>query len=306
MTTRNKLVWLTIFQAAMIVVGIGVLVLIKTSYQRLVIVKSFREALAQEVMGKKSFHPTSPAVILPWLGLPLALIAGRNVASLFYRAGRKKRQIKRDLRADLLVAKLGRGANEPYCLYLRSFSAETKLRRKKDIWWFIFLEGDIFGIDRETLDLLISAELRRSYPVVALGRPGDRLGAGKLPSTDADWQDLIVLLMSRASLILMTPSTSVGVLWEASHVRAHHSAKTIYVMPPPSYYRKFAPEVERHWQETQSSLRSQGVFLPSYDPKGAFFTLGLDGRPGNTVPFGSVFGGTNLRDLIAQLGYARR
>lgn len=301
MTTRQRLVWLTVVQVMLAIMGLCTLLAIKQLYQSFVIVASFREALRDNIAGKEELRATSPRILLPWLGLPLVLIIGRNCAALFYRAGLKRRQIKRDIKAALLLGRLRQGHEEPFSLYLRSFSQEEKLKRKKGIWWYILLEGDLFGIDRETLDMVMSAEVNTSYPMIALGRPGERLGAGRLPSTDADWEALVLLLMKQAKIIFIVPGTSKGVIKEIEHLK-NYFEKTIYIMPPPKYYYGDAEGAEQHWHETRQTLTPHNVSLPAYSKKGALFMLDEQGHVAKSSPFQALFGRNRVHELVAQVG----
>jgi hypothetical protein len=282
-----------------VAVGIGAFIAVKQVYQRYVIIANFRDALRDDVMGKTRMQPTSPRICLPWLALPLALIAGRNAASVFFRAGRNKRQIKRDLKAALLLERLQEGRKESFSLYLRSFSQEETLKRKKGIWWYLFLEGDIFGIDKETLDLLISSEVRRRYPMIAIGRPGDKLGAGRLPSSDSDWETLALLLMKEAKVIFIVPGTSRGVAWEMMNLKGYFQ-KTIYIMPPVKYYYGDKEEAEKHWSATQQEFVQHGFFFPDYDSKGGLLMLDESGRIAKSVPFENFLGGSRINELVGK------
>lgn len=305
MNVKRRLVWLTALQMMMVLVGFGVFLAIKQSYQQFVVVSSFREDLREQVRasleGRENPRPTSPRLTLSMLALPLVLILGRNAASIFYRAGRKKRQIKRDAKALLLLERLQQGHEEPFSLYLRSFSQEGALKRRKGIWWYILIEGDIFGIDRETIDLMISSEVRHNYPMIAFGRPGDKLGAGRLPATDPEWKALVLLLMKKAKVIFIVPSTSDGVLWEMEQLSRYHYEKTILVMPPSKYYQGAA---EKHWRETLQELVHRGISLPVYDPKGALFLLDAQGQMARACSFKSLLGGSRVQDLIRQIPWS--
>lgn len=237
-------------------------------------------------------------MIIPWLALPLVLIVGRNCASAFYRVGRKKRQIKRDIKAALLLDRLQHGQQERYSLYLRSFAQEEKLKRRKGIWWYVLIEGNIFDIDLETHELMIASELRLSYPMITLGRPGEELGAGRLPSTDADWEALALLLIEQASAILIVPNASKGVIWEMERLKNYHE-KTIYIMPPIKYYDGDAGSAEGHWQEAQREFTHRSIHLPAYSSKGALFMLDEQGRVARTLRFANLLGGSNVRRLVS-------
>jgi hypothetical protein len=285
----------------MALVGFSTFIAVKQFYQYYVLVPSVHSALRDELMGKGKPQLTSPRIFLPWLALPLVFILGRNCAAVFYRAGRQKRQITRDLRAALLLDRLQQGAAEPFSLYLRSFAQEERLKRRKGLWWYLLLEGDFFGLDRETLDLLVSSEAPYRYPTIALGRPGEKLGAGRLPSTDADWEALVLLLMRQAQVIFIVPGTSEGVMWEMERLKDYR-AKTVYLMPPTKYYHGDARSAARHWHELRHTFMRRDIFLPGYDPKGALFTLDERGRVARQSQFAARFGGTRVHEFVSQMG----
>lgn len=301
MTTRLRLLGLTALQMMMVIAGLVAYATIKQLYQRFVILPSVIGSLKDDIMGKERLWTDSLWVILPWVALPLVIIAGRNCASIFYRVGRMKRQIKRDAKAAVLLKRLQSEVHEPFSLYLRSFSQEENLKRKKGFWWYILIEGDIFGIDRETLDLMISSEVRHSYPMITFGRPGEKLGAGRLPASNPDWEALVLLLMKHAKAIFIVPNTSEGVIWEMERLKDYYE-KTIYLMPPTKYYHGAAESAEQYWRETQQEFIHRGIFLPGYSKKGALFMLDEHGRVARSDSFKARFGGSRVRAFISLIG----
>jgi hypothetical protein len=289
MNAKRQIFWLTVLQGLTVLVGFSVFVGIRQIYQRIAIGGSMdamtREMVREIVTGEKreTFWATPPGAVLPWLGLPVIFILARNAGSLFYRAGRKKRQIKRNLGAELLLESLQQGNDAPFSLYLRSFSQEDGFKRKKGFWWYVLLEGDVFGIDRETLELLISQRVRMHHPMIALGLPGEKLGAGRLVSTEAEWKDLTLFLMRRATMIFIVPGPSDGVLWEVRHLARDHHAKTRYIMPPAKFLGGDAHRAETLWDEARLPCFSRGIDLPKYDPEGALLMLDANGRVAETL-----------------------
>jgi hypothetical protein len=300
MNDRHRIVWLNVLQLTMVLVGFGIFLGVKSCYQQRVIISSFKEALKDDIMGKQKLSASSSRIWLPWLALPPALVLGRNAASIFFRAGRKKRQIKRDIKAALLLGRLQEGHRENFSLYLRSFTREENLKRRKGVLWYVMLEGDIFGIDRETLDLMLSSQVRGSYPMITLGRPGERLGAGRLPSDDAGWKALAFLLMKHAKVVFIVPDTSEGVIWEMKQLKGFYE-KAVYIMPPTKYYQGAAESAEKHWDETRREFEGRNIFLPEYSRDGALFMLDGQGRIAEDIPFDVRYGVSGVHSLIRQI-----
>lgn len=288
-----------------VMVGFGCLLAVKQLYQSCVlapsVTRAVRESVMSDIMGKARPQPTALRIMLPWLALPLVFILGRNCASIFFRAGRRKRQIKRDIKAGLLLERLRQGCKESFSLYLRSFAQEEKLKRRKGVWWYVLREGNILGIDQETLDLTLSAEVRSSYPMITFGLPGELVGAGRLPVTDAEWQPLILMLMKHAKVIFIVPGTSKGVIWEMETLNRHYHEKTIHIMPPTKYYQGAMKDAEKHWYATRQALIPRGLFLPVYDWQGALFMLDGQGSVARSSSFEAPFGGNHVRELIRQI-----
>lgn len=289
MDARQRIFWLTVQQAVLVMIGFSLFTAVRLFYQYFVLNPSVgavqREELRRMLTGQEthSFWTTPVGKVLPWVGLVLIYTVGRNLASQWYRLGREKRQVKRDLRAALLVERLEQGHDEPFSLYLRSFSDEDTFRRRKGFWWYVLLEGDVTTLDRETLELLIAQRMRIRLPMIALGPPGDALGAGRLATSEAEWKDLAVFLMDRARMIFIVPGSSEGVLWEIRHLARDHHAKTRYIMPPVNFHGGDAARAEEHWDNARLPAIPRGIDLPRYDPRGAQLILDANGRVAETL-----------------------
>lgn len=289
MDVRRRIFWLTVQQGLLVLFGFFLFAAIRQLYQYAVLGASMndvnRSRLQKMLTGEEvqTFWTTPVGSVLPWLGLPLMYIAGRNMASMWYRMGREKRQLKRNLKAELLLDNLKQGGDPPFSLYLRSFSQEDGFKRKKGFWWYVLLEGDVSLMDRETLELLISQRVRMRHPMVALGLPGEQLGAGRLVSTESEWKDLTLFLMDRATMIFIIPGPSEGVLWEVRHLTRTYYNKTRFIMPPVRFLGGAAGRAEELWDEARLPCISRGADLPRYDPKGALLVLDANGRVAETL-----------------------
>ncbi|HEX2208249.1 MAG TPA: hypothetical protein VHG93_11255 [Longimicrobium sp.] len=287
MDTRRRIFWLNLQQTLVVLIGFGVFIGIRRLFERAAFDAWFdataRVSAERIVTGEevKTFWETPVGAALPVLGLLVIFVLGRNAASVFYRAGRERRQIKRNLKAELLLERLKQGSDEPFSLYLRSF-AHDGFTRRKGFWWYVLAEGDVSLIDRETLELLISQRMRMRCPMIALGPPGDKLGAGRLATSEAEWKEITLFLMDRARFIFIVPGASEGVLWEIRHLARDHYAKTRYIMPPAKFMGD-AARAEELWDEARLPCIPRGIDLPRYDPRGAQLIMDANGRVAETL-----------------------
>ncbi|MBF0589769.1 MAG: hypothetical protein HQL53_11640 [Magnetococcales bacterium] len=215
---------LTLLQGAMIVLGFIVFLSVKSIYQQHIMNEAFSEDLRKSIIADfegREHAPKNSRFILSLIALPLILVIGQNAASLFFRASKKRRQTKRDIKARMLLRSFYGGSVRDFSLYLRSFSDDNRLRRKKSIWWYIFLEGDLFAHEWESIELKLSQVVRNSFPMISVGAARKSLGSGKLQSSDTkgEWKELASLLMDKASIIFVIPSTTKGVLWEIEQLK---------------------------------------------------------------------------------------
>jgi hypothetical protein len=292
--SRQRLWPLTLVQLMFVVLGLLAFKFAIQVYQRFVVVPSVIQSLKADVMGVEH---SKISMVLPWVALPVIIVVARSLSGAFYRIGRTKRQLKRDIKAALLLDRLRKGSQEPFSLYLRSFSEDTKLRRHKGVWWYVMSEGGILNIDRETLDLVISSEMRHSCPVIAFDQVRETLGAGRLLSADGEWESVVLFLMKRAQLIFVVPGTSKGVVWEVEQLR-NYFKKTVFVMPPARYWRKPLKNVEQLWHEIRTEFSTRGILMPSYDRSGALFRLNEQGQLDQQESFESFFGNTRIHRFV--------
>lgn len=107
----------------------------------------------------------------------------------------------------------------PPVVYLRSFSKDESL------------SGQVFGalITPKMLAGLVTEEEQLAQavapigPLVAIGRPGERLpkpGAIRAYATDAEWKDVVTHWLTTARLVILRPGITQGVWWEMEHAIA--------------------------------------------------------------------------------------
>jgi hypothetical protein len=188
-----------------------------------------------------------------------------------------------------------RPPSKPYFLYLRAF--ETTKRLKAPLF---LLDLATLGLSRlwtGELESFLSASLRKVGPLIALGHPGENVGAGRVITSDQAWMDDIARLAAGAQGILLIPSHRPGTVWEIEHLqKTGFLSRTVFVMPPES--RRF--NWRSHWSQARGAMGPLGAALPEYEELGMVFTLNeTDGIRG-VEPF-SLFFMRSLRKSILRL-----
>ena len=122
----------------------------------------------------------------------------------------------------------------------------------------------------------MSNAIRQIGPLIALGRAGEAIGAGRITTDDEKWQTDIRVLMDRARAILAVPSNRPGTMWEMETLRtANLLHKVIFVMPPRS---KGDLDTRASWEHAREAMTGHGLEPPAYDDRGLLFEVGPDGR----------------------------
>jgi hypothetical protein len=130
-----------------------------------------------------------------------ALIAG--LGTLVFSFTRIVRAVGVRLRTRRAEQMLARDPRPPV-LYLRSFQEDERLSGTS-----------------ESFELSLASVLRDVGPVIAVGRPGERLppqGAARVYVSDESWQPTVRDLMARSAVTILRAGTSRGVLWELARV----------------------------------------------------------------------------------------
>jgi len=176
-----------------------------------------------------------------------------------------------DLRAETLVARIAGGsdADKPFVLYLRPFGSTDAFKVR-------VLHG------KSTREYELEKELSRATrpfgPLIALGESLEHVGAGRIKSTDVDWQEVVSRLMRKALLIVIVPSSSPGTFWEIKQLLAENwIAKTVFIDAPNNSATAFTQETE--WGEIVRLLSGRGYQLPADDPKGRLIFFGASQSP---------------------------
>lgn len=141
-------------------------------------------------------------------------------------------------------------------------------------------EGASLFEQNSEMETIIEHALRGAGHFVALGRPGEALGAGRLPTAEAEWQDSVRLLINAATLCIVIPSAASGTQWEIRHiVQTGQLEKCCILMPPGVGKSSYAEE----WSGARAAL-SDILPLPEYQPTGWMFRCHADTGAGLPPP----------------------
>jgi hypothetical protein len=185
-------------------------------------------------------------------------------------------RVLRDLRSNPL-------ASVPdFYLYLRAFETTGKLNvpmylrvRRKCIWIYQRLVTD-------DLESYTSLSVRKIAPLIALGRPGECVGAGRVLDDTEHWQADIVTLMHRSKGILLIPSDRPGTLWEMDTLKREGLfSKVVFVMPPRSTGEY---DTSARWEAARKAMAAHGLEAPEHQARGMLFRLDSDGRLARAEP----------------------
>lgn len=154
-----------------------------------------------------------------------------------------------------------------------------------------FVTTNAIPLGRIDLETILAYSFAPIMPIVALGQPGEHIGAGRIQTTDDRWQHEISRMLDRAALILCIPSARPGTLWELEQLKARALlGKTVFIMP-----RNFMLDANSYqtfdwlyfsdeWGEAVRAAAGIGLCLPRFFRKGLLFKLRTDGRLASHAP----------------------
>jgi hypothetical protein len=145
-------------------------------------------------------HQMETDQALMWL-----ILLGMGGSSLIYYLSRKAIQRRRDNQAAI-------NDGSPFCVFLRPFYVTRKLDLHPPP------TSSSHGPMPIEFEEIIAAAFRDYGRVVALGRPGEVFGVGRLLSSEEDWWNKAVDLMRNAVMILCIPSMCSGTKKELNHI----------------------------------------------------------------------------------------
>ncbi|MEU3416245.1 hypothetical protein ABZ760_34235 [Streptomyces sp. NPDC006658] len=174
---------------------------------------------------------------LPWwdLGLLVPLVAVSAQTLLF--GARRLAVLGRQHLAEIIRSPAELRGNS-FTLYLRSFEDDVRRTALEENERPAPGPGAVvsdLGLSTRTEEEQLAQALKPVAPMVAVGRPGERLplvGARRLYLPVDDWQDTVRDLMRRARLVVMAVGLGPGLLWEFSEATRLLPAERLVLLVP--------------------------------------------------------------------------
>ena len=162
-----------------------------------------------------------------------------------------------------------------FFLYLRPFDTTNRFKLKDDhLNLFSWETWERDGFD--DIERIISRALEPTYPIVALGRPGEHRGAARLLTSELEWRNTVKYLIHRAELIIVIPGPNPSTLWEIEQLKTgNFLGKCLFVMAPLNniFYISENTDIIASWEKASRHCSTYGVELPKYISDGALFRI---------------------------------
>jgi hypothetical protein len=130
--------------------------------------------------------------------------------------------------------------------------------------------------DNPDFEALLENGARGIAPMLALGRPGEALGTGRIllgEEEEDDWRTAIKALGARAAGFIVAPALNAGTRWELEWLKSEHSFRNcIFIMPgaQPGF------DGASHWAKLRGELTSV-MPLPRFAGPPALFCYDANG-----------------------------
>lgn len=233
-------------------------------------------ASAGAVLLRGGFSP-----LLSNAALVGCVILGALGVTLFTTLGELYGQRVRDLRAGRIWAALQRGETPPpYTLYLRPF-ASTGAFEEMGASFAIGGGGATAALMGAKLELEAQVEraVRPLGPMVALGKPLEHIGAGRILVDEHSWKDAIHALMAHARLVIMLPSSRLGTLEEIEMILGSGIIRRTVLIDPPNVARAKRFDHKSEWDQVQQAFAARGYTVPEETQLGRLLFFGAQREP---------------------------
>ncbi|MFC7290985.1 hypothetical protein [Hirschia litorea] len=231
-----------------------------------------------------------------------AIVISILIAQLFFDLEGWFEQRDRDIEADRIFKSLSENDDskvESFILYLRPFISTNKIGADQPKMMSFRPDGIggatqfILTNDRVEFEEEVEKALRPLGKLIALGKPLEHMGAGRVRVADEVWQDAIKLLIDKAEMIVLLPSPRPGTSWEVEHLLTSGALEKTIVVDPPndrgSVDKGYDPISE--WAGVRTTFAEHGFSLPEDDEEGSLIIFGDQKEPVMTSKIG--LGGEN-------------
>jgi hypothetical protein len=217
------------------------------------------------------------------LWLLLLLVPTIVAPIVFYSKVRKLVQTRRDDFALIIFDEARAGNVARFALFLRPFYVTGKLHLQVIVSTAVnpsnYFTQTYTVLDYQ-LEETITNGFKRLMPIVALGKPGEVQGVGRILMNENTWKEAVSELLRHSSLILCIPSNHPGTLWELDEIIGNgYLSKVVFLMPPdpsdPSkkFFSKQWKTMIDDWNLAAAHMRSRGLVIPDYREDGLLFAV---------------------------------
>jgi MFS family permease len=202
-----------------------------------------------------------------WLMFSIFVLARPTIAALkrSWRAGARRAE-----------AELKRSGSRRPILYLRSFNIDEFIGRTSIVEL-------LTGRGHANAEQSLVNRLRRYGPVVAIGRPEEKLpalGAARFYVSHDLWKAKVADVARAAQLVVWATGTTEGLRWEISHLLEQLPPEQLIVWAHPHLLRLLPADREIAWQQFLEALGDLFPYpLPPYLGITRFFHFDRDYRP---------------------------
>lgn len=206
-----------------------------------------------------------------------------GLAVFLYATSDSKLGHARNEDAKSRVAKVLAGEEAFFYLYLRPFNITNHLSMKNPSLQNV--QDSLMPGRVQDFEHVLANTLELSgIPLIALGRPGETVGAGRYNTNDDNWESVFHALASAASGILVVPSLNSGTLYEVRWLVANNKISETVFLQPSGF-----PAGE--WSDVTQAYREIGLFLIRDSASGKMFKLGPDGHVIYSIPLATLWNG---------------
>lgn len=168
------------------------------------------------------------------------------------------------------------GKKPKFSLYLRPFKITNKVRMVNEDY-----SSNLFDMERydepASVDFeeIFAEAASLSAPLIALGRPGEAIGAGRIATNDENWKERFARLAALAERIYVVPSSNLGTKWEIEALVANGYLKKSVFLCPPANTNKLNVHRNSNWE---TGTRNLPIEMPPYAAAGLFFRVDDSGQ----------------------------
>lgn len=150
----------------------------------------------------------------------------------------------------------------PYTVYLRPFASTGAF---ESVGMGVGTPGTVGAMMGAKIELEAQVEraVRPLGQLVALGRSLEHVGAGRIEVDDNEWRQAAQLLMSKARLLVMLPSSRLGTLEEIEMILDTGLIERTVLIDPPNIERSKTFDHASEWRHVQAAFAKRGFEVPA-------------------------------------------